>query len=109
MKIQSYQIVLVNILCFLAMSLVPSLTQTLEAQSLKTSSPGPRQSSNSDDDHIITNTDLISFNVTITDQYGRLVSGLPKSAFSVYDGKQPHSNGVIARLAQRDVSGATLN
>ena len=41
------------------------------------------------DDRIITNTDLISFNVTITDQYGRFVTGLPKSAFTVLDDKQP--------------------
>jgi Ca-activated chloride channel homolog len=34
------------------------------------------------------NTDLISFNVTVTDSYGRFVSGLSKKAFAVYDEKQ---------------------
>ena len=38
---------------------------------------------------IITNTDLITFNVTVTDIYGRFVSGLSKGAFSVVDEKLP--------------------
>jgi VWFA-related protein len=38
---------------------------------------------------IITNTDLITFNVTVTDIYGRFVSGLSKTAFSVVDEKAP--------------------
>jgi Ca-activated chloride channel family protein len=37
---------------------------------------------------VITNTDLISFNVTVTDIYGRFVSGLGKNAFSIFDDKQ---------------------
>ncbi len=36
---------------------------------------------------IITNTDLITFNVTVTDIYGRFVSGLGKNAFSIFDDK----------------------
>jgi Ca-activated chloride channel homolog len=36
---------------------------------------------------IITNTDLITFNVTVTDIYGRFVSGLNKNAFSIFDEK----------------------
>src|SRR5215475_10884851 len=38
---------------------------------------------------IITNTDLITFNVTVTDIYGRFVSGLSKNAFSIVDDKRP--------------------
>jgi Ca-activated chloride channel family protein len=38
---------------------------------------------------VITNTDLITFNVTVTDIYGRFVSGLSKNAFSIFDEKQP--------------------
>jgi Ca-activated chloride channel homolog len=37
---------------------------------------------------VITNTDLITFNVTVTDIYGRFVSGLSKNAFSIFDDKQ---------------------
>jgi Ca-activated chloride channel family protein len=42
-----------------------------------------------DKNPIITNTDLITFNVTVTDIYGRFVSGLSKTAFSVVDEKAP--------------------
>ena len=38
---------------------------------------------------LIVNTDLITFTVTVTDTYGRFVSGLNKSAFSVFDEKKP--------------------
>jgi Ca-activated chloride channel family protein len=38
---------------------------------------------------VITNTDLITFTVTVTDIYGRFVSGLGKSAFTIWDDKQP--------------------
>jgi Ca-activated chloride channel family protein len=37
---------------------------------------------------MLVNTDLISFNVTVTDIYGRFVSGLSKKAFAVYDDKE---------------------
>jgi Ca-activated chloride channel family protein len=37
---------------------------------------------------VITNTDLITFTVTVTDTYGRFVSGLNKSAFTVFDEKK---------------------
>jgi Ca-activated chloride channel homolog len=36
---------------------------------------------------VITNTDLITFTVTVTDIYGRFVSGLSKNAFSIFDDK----------------------
>ena len=37
---------------------------------------------------VITNTDLITFTVTVTDIYGRFVQGLTKDAFSIFDEKQ---------------------
>jgi Ca-activated chloride channel homolog len=37
---------------------------------------------------VLVNTDLISFNVTVTDIYGRFVSGLKKDAFSVFEENQ---------------------
>jgi Ca-activated chloride channel family protein len=36
---------------------------------------------------VITNTDLVSFTITVTDIYGRFVSGLGKNAFSIFDDK----------------------
>src|SRR5215213_9749822 len=41
-----------------------------------------------DDERLVVNTDLISFNVTVTDSAGRCVAGLPQSAFTVLDGKR---------------------
>jgi len=46
----------------------------------------PRPTGN--DEEIIVNTDLINLTVTVTDQYGRYVSGLEKKAFSIFDGKE---------------------
>lgn len=40
------------------------------------------------DKQLIINTDLITFNVTVTDIYGRFVSGLSKGAFSIFDDKR---------------------
>jgi len=38
---------------------------------------------------VITNIDLITFTVTVTDTYGRFVSGLNKNAFTIFDDKKP--------------------
>jgi Ca-activated chloride channel family protein len=43
---------------------------------------------NSDDREIV-HSDLVTFNVTVTDQYGRFVSGLGKQHFTVLDDKNP--------------------
>ena len=40
------------------------------------------------DERLVVNTDLISFNVSVTDGAGRCVAGLPQSAFTVLDGKR---------------------
>jgi Ca-activated chloride channel family protein len=40
------------------------------------------------DEPVLVNTDLISFNVTVTDTYGRFVSGLSKKAFAIFDNKE---------------------
>ncbi len=41
------------------------------------------------DGPVIVHTDLITLTVTVTDMYGRYVSGLNKSAFTVFDEKKP--------------------
>ena len=52
--------------------------------------PPPRRTGRElDDRSVITNTDLITLTVTVTDTYGRYVSGLSKSAFSILDNKKP--------------------
>ncbi len=52
------------------------------------STPTPKLGTELDDRSVITNTDLITLTVTVTDTYGRYVSGLSKSAFTVFDNKQ---------------------
>ena len=59
-----------------------------------TASPGADQekkAANEIDDKkpVIINTDLITFNVTVTDVYGRFVSGLSQNSFSIFDDKNP--------------------
>jgi Ca-activated chloride channel family protein len=51
--------------------------------------PGQKKPSNEIDGPVIVNTDLITFTVTVTDTYGRYVSGLGKNAFTVLDEKKP--------------------
>jgi Ca-activated chloride channel family protein len=42
-----------------------------------------------DNTTLSTNTDLVNLTVTVTDTYGRYVSGLNKNAFAIFDEKQP--------------------
>jgi Ca-activated chloride channel homolog len=41
-----------------------------------------------EDERQIVNTDLVTVNVTLTDSYGRYVTGLSKEAFSIFDNKE---------------------
>ncbi len=94
MRAQGCQATLVNGLLLLVIFFALCLPQVMSAQSAgakllsKTRSQGTQQNLNPGDDRVLINTDLISFNVTITDQYGRFVSGLQQSAFTVFDNKQ---------------------
>lgn len=51
-------------------------------------SPSPKLGTELDGP-VIVNTDLITLTVTVTDTYGRYVSGLNKNAFTILDEKQP--------------------
>jgi von Willebrand factor type A domain. len=92
MRAQGRHASFINSLRLLVIFFLLCLPETTGAQSkLAKQSPAPQatqQNLNSGDDRVRINTDLISFNVTITDQYGRFVSGLQRSAFTVYDDKQ---------------------
>jgi Ca-activated chloride channel family protein len=93
MRAQGCQATLIDGLLVLVIFFAMCLPQVMRAQgtdakpSSKTRSQGT-QNLNPGDDRVLINTDLISFNVTITDQYGRFVSGLQQSAFTVFDDKQ---------------------
>lgn len=58
----------------------PTPPSSSQKQKLGTELDGPS---------VLINTDLITLTVTVTDTYGRYVSGLNKNAFSVFDEKQP--------------------
>src|SRR5436190_22943023 len=68
----------------------PAQQKPTTAAPSQTPSPTPAQKLGSelDDRTLITNTDLITLTVTVTDTYGRYVSGLSKGAFAVFDNKQ---------------------
>jgi Ca-activated chloride channel homolog len=77
---------------FLHLSLSGHAQQT-NPGSQATPAPSPQSQqqrpSSIGDEPVLVNTDLISFNVTVTDTYGRYVSGLNKKAFTVLDEKKP--------------------
>ena len=69
----------------------PSATQQPSPPASPQPSPPAKQRMGTELDvtgPIITNTDLITLTVTVTDTYGRYVSGLSQKAFSVFDEKQ---------------------
>ena len=78
-------------LTFAARSQGQKPSQEKPAVSGPTQSPSPqKQKLGTDlDGPIVVNTDLITLTVTVTDTYGRYVSGLSKNAFAVFDEKQP--------------------
>lgn len=50
--------------------------------------PDNQQGQSTGEGPLIVNTDLVTFTVTVTDQYGRYVSGLNQNAFKVLDDKE---------------------
>ena len=89
------------VLCVLATSLVSAWAQDKNPQTPQkplievtpakpqATPPGQQKPVPDLDGPVIVNTDLITFTVTVTDSYGRFVSGLNKSAFTVLDEKKP--------------------
>ena len=61
----------------------------VDPQPVQKPTVGPQKTGKEQDGPIIFNTDLVTFTVTVTDTYGRYVSGLNKNAFTVLDEKQP--------------------
>jgi Ca-activated chloride channel family protein len=79
------------LIIFLLLGLPQALSAQVAGAKSAANTPAQETQQNQDPgaDRVIINTDLITFNVTITDQDGRFVSGLPRSAFTVLDDKQP--------------------
>lgn len=62
-------------------------TKTINAPASPPQNPAPNN--NGRDEQIIVNTDLVSLTATVTDPYGRYVTGLNKNSFTVLDDKVP--------------------
>lgn len=84
MKIGNFfrQQIILSIMVFLLMFVPAFLPQNVTAQGNPTADQTPR------DEKITINTDLITLNVSVTDQTGRAVTGLSKNNFSIYDNKE---------------------
>ncbi len=86
------QVSLLVFACF-AFALLAILAQppTFAQQSAQqpAAQPTPPPTGQLGDDTLLVNSDLVTVTVTVTDTYGRFVSGLDRSAFSVTDDKLP--------------------
>ena len=78
--------ILVAILCS---GLTMTCWTAATAQNKPEPSPSPLRLGNELEGTVLTNTDLVTLTVTVTDPYGRYVSGLNKNAFSILDQKEP--------------------
>jgi Ca-activated chloride channel family protein len=100
MKAQRSYVIRFALISCLAFTFAALITQSLSnAQQKPSSKPAPQPTPSVPDKQegitgtdgttiIKTNTDLITLTVTVTDTYGRYVSGLSQKAFTVLDDKQ---------------------
>lgn len=66
----------------------PLAAQDKTATPTPTPTPPSSKQTRGGDDVLLSNTDLVTFTVTVTDPYNRYVSGLTKKHFQVFDQKQ---------------------
>jgi Ca-activated chloride channel family protein len=69
----------------------PSTAQQKKSAAEATPKPTPpdgQEGTPTGEGPVIVNTDLVTLTVTVTDQYGRYVSGLQQNAFKVFDDKE---------------------
>jgi Ca-activated chloride channel family protein len=60
-----------------------------QARTAPSAKPAAEEGDAAGDERVVVSSDLISLRVTVTDKFGRSVSGLPQSAFTVFDEKRP--------------------
>ena len=70
---------------------VPAANGRASSTSSQPAATGPAVQVTDDDERkpVITHTDLVTLTVTVTDTYGRFVTGLGKNAFTIVDDKDP--------------------
>ena len=91
------EVYVLSFLVVLAVLVFPGLNKAQEQKPTKPEpSPSPAADAQKgiqkellDNSVILTNTDLVTLTVTVTDTYGRYVSGLNRNAFAIFDEKQP--------------------
>ncbi|HYH85509.1 MAG TPA: VWA domain-containing protein, partial [Pyrinomonadaceae bacterium] len=66
---------------------VPAANSRASSSSSSNDNSAPRVSAPDSDKPVIVHTDLITLTVTVTDTYGRFVTGLGKNAFTLFDDK----------------------
>lgn len=93
---RALQVVLVSCLALLLVALCAQTLSTAQEQKKKSSDaktqptpPGKDEGIPVGDQSVVkVNTDVVTLTVTVTDQYGRYVSGLNQNAFKVFDDKE---------------------
>lgn len=80
---------LVDLAVVASMATASAQDKPEEKPAKPTASPPQSKLGTELDGPVIVNTDLITLTVTVTDTYGRYVSGLSKNAFAILDEKQP--------------------
>jgi Ca-activated chloride channel homolog len=90
---RAFQIALVSCLALVLASFIAPIHATAQEQKpeaakpQQTPTPAPQQGTEVEGP-VVVNTDLITLTVTVTDTYGRYVSGLDKKAFKVFEDKE---------------------
>lgn len=93
LRCHKFSAALVSCLVFICLALLapqPTADAQQKKQDGANTQPTPG-GARQDDGPIVVNTDLITLTVTVTDQYGRFVSGLNKKHFTVFDEKEEQS------------------
>jgi Ca-activated chloride channel homolog len=91
---RALQIALVTSLALLLVAtFAPELSIAQQKKSAEGAKPQPtppdqQEGTPTGEGPVIVNTDLVTLTVTVTDQYGRYVSGLQQNAFKVFDDKE---------------------
>jgi Ca-activated chloride channel family protein len=95
MNVRHRNRILFALVCCLVLACLALVAPAHRAQEKKAApaataqpSPGPQPRPPVDDTTVIVQTDLVTLTVTVTDNYGRFVSGLNKKHFTIFDDKE---------------------
>ncbi len=75
-------------LSFHSVANVQRKSDAAQTRTTPSAKPAAEEGDAAGDERVVVSSDLISLRVTVTDKFGRSVSGLPQSAFTVFDEKR---------------------